>query len=284
MPLVGPGRGRPADPDAPTRRQRRIAAPAASRLSRTARPVLVVAFWLVVWHVAALAVAQRLLLPAPAEVAERFVELVVEPSFWATVARTLVRIVAGFLVGTALGSMLAVAASTRRTVRTLVSPLVGAVRAAPVVSFIVLVLVWVDTDRLAVVVSALMVLPVTYAAVLEGIGGRDPAMLEVAAVFRIPLRRRLAAIDVPAVLPFFAAACRVGVGLAWKSGIAAEVIGLPAGTVGARLYDAKLLLLTADVFVWTAVVVVLSLTAERLVAAALRRLPSSTRDNPEVAP
>lgn len=251
---------------------------------RAARSVLVVAFWLAVWQVAALAVGHRLLLPAPAEVGGRFVELVVEPSFWTTVARSLVRVAAGFVAGTLLGTLLAVAAATWRTVRTLGSPVVGAVRAAPVVSFIILVLVWVDTDRLAVVVSALMVLPVTYAAVLEGIGQRDDAMLEVAAVFRVPRRRRLLAIDVPAVLPFFAAACRVGVGLAWKSGVAAEVIGLPAGTVGERLYDAKLLLLTADVFVWTAVVVALSLAAERLVAATLRRLPSAHPDHPEVAP
>ncbi|WP_041553507.1 ABC transporter permease [Cellulomonas fimi] len=239
------------------------------------RPVLVLAFWLVVWQAAALVVGQRLLLPAPAEVGARFGELVVEPAFWATVGHSLVRVLSGFVLGTVAGTVLAVTAARWSVVRALVTPLVGAVRAAPVVSFIILVLIWVDSGRLAVVVSALMVLPVVFAAVLEGIGRRDVAMLEVALVFRLPVWRRVRAIDVPAVLPFFAAACQVGIGLAWKSGIAAEVIGLPAGSVGERLYDAKLLLETADVFVWTGVVVALSLAAERGLGALLRRVPSA---------
>lgn len=250
------------------------ASTARSVARRAGRPAAVAAAWLLVWWLAALAVGQSLLLPSPGEVAVRFTELVVTPEFWGTVAHSLVRIVAGFLLGTALGIALAVAAAARRPVDALLTPFVGAVRATPVVSFIILVLIWVDSGRLAVVVSALMVLPVTYAAVLEGIRRRDTAMLEMAGVFRIPLLRRLPAVDVPAVLPFFAAACQVGIGLAWKSGIAAEVIGLPAGSVGERLYDAKLLLQSADVFVWTGVVVTLSLGLERLVAALLRRVPS----------
>lgn len=246
-------------------------------VGRVVRPVLVLGFWLAVWQVAAVVVGQRLLLPTPAEVGERFAELVVEPSFWATVGHSLLRVLSGFVLGTVAGTALAVAAARWSVVRVLVTPLVGAVRAAPVVSFIILVLIWVDSGRLAVVVSALMVLPVVFAAVVEGLGRRDRAMLEVATVFRIPVWRRVRDIDVPAVLPFFAAACQVGVGLAWKSGIAAEVIGLPAGSVGERLYDAKLLLETADVFVWTGVVVALSLAAERGLAAVLRRMPSAGR-------
>ncbi|MFC0715413.1 ABC transporter permease [Cellulomonas biazotea] len=246
--------------------------------ARAVRPLLVLTFWLVVWQVAALAVAQRLLLPSPVDVATRLVELVGTPAFWATVAHSLLRIAAGFALGTVVGTLLAVAAATWRVVGALVEPVVGAVRAAPVVSFILLVLLWVDSSRLAVVVSALMVLPVTFAAVREGIAQRDPAMLEVATVFAVPLRRRVPAVDVPAVLPFFAAGCRVGVGLAWKSGIAAEVIGLPAGSIGEHLYDAKALLESTDVFVWTAVVVTLSLAAERAVAAGLRRVPSAAGD------
>jgi NitT/TauT family transport system permease protein len=245
------------------------------RVPRAARLVGVAAFWLAVWHVAALAIGQRLLLPAPAEVGSRLAELAVTAPFWATVAHSLVRIVAGFALGTTVGTLLAVGAARWRLVEALVSPLVGAIRAAPVVSFIILVLIWVDSSWLAVVVSALMVLPVTFAAVLEGVRQRDPAMLEVAVVFEIPLLRRLPAIDIPAVLPFFAAACQVGIGLAWKSGVAAEVIGLPAGSVGERLYDAKVLLQSADVFVWTGVVVALSLVAERAVAALLRRSGSA---------
>ena len=124
---------------------------------------------------------------------------------------------------------------------------------------------------LAAATSFLMVLPIVHATVLEGIRQRDPALLEMAAVFRVPLLRRLAAIDIPAVLPYVAAACHVGIGLAWKAGVAAEVIGLPQGSIGERMYQGKLLLSSADVFAWTVVVIAVSFASERLIALLLAR-------------
>lgn len=242
-----------------------------SRTRRAVRLVLVVAFWLAVWQLAAVVVHHDLLLAAPGEVLVRLGELLVTPDFWATIAHTLVRIIAGFVVGSLLGVGGAVLAASARPVEALLTPLATVVRTMPVVSFIILVLIWADSSRLAVVISALMVAPILYTTALQGIRSRDRSLLEMAAVFGVPLRRRLGAVDVPAVAPFLLAGSRVAVGLAWKSGIAAEVIGLPQGSIGERLYQAKIWLSTADLFAWTAVVVVLSLLVERGVVALLDR-------------
>ncbi|NTW42791.1 MAG: ABC transporter permease subunit [Cellulomonadaceae bacterium] len=247
-------------------------APEAPRIGwRVGRPVLVLAFWLGVWQVATVVVHQELLLVSPVGVIVRLSELVVTADFWATVAHTCVRIVAGFVAAAVVGALAAAVAATWRVVDALVTPLVTAIRSTPVVSFIILVLMWASSGQLAFVISFLMVVPVIYTTVLEGIGHRDVALLEVARVFEVPLLRRVAAVDLPAVVPFFAAGCRIGVGLAWKSGIAAEVIGLPQGSIGERLYDAKIFLSTADLFAWTVVVVALSFGIERLVVALLAR-------------
>jgi len=238
---------------------------------RAVRLLLVVAFWLAVWQVAAAVVHHDLLLAAPGDVLARLAELVVTPGFWSTVAHTLVRIVAGFVIGSVLGVAGAVLAAAARWAEALLTPLATVVRTMPVVSFIILVLIWADSSRLAVVISALMVAPVLYATALQGIRSRDVALLEMAAVFGVPLWRRLRAVDVPAVVPFLLAGARVAVGLAWKSGIAAEVIGLPQGSIGERLYQAKIWLSTADLFAWTVVIVILSLLVERGVVALLAR-------------
>jgi NitT/TauT family transport system permease protein len=245
--------------------------PTRSRTRRAGRLLLVVAFWLAVWQVAALVVGHDLLLAAPGDVAVRLGPLVLTPDFWSTVAHTLVRIVAGFVIGAAVGVGAAVLAAAWRPAEALLTPLATVVRTMPVVSFIILVLIWADSSRLAVVISALMVTPVLYATTLEGIRSRDHALLEMVAVFRVPLRRRLAAVDLPAVVPFLLAGSQVAVGLAWKSGVAAEVIGLPQGSIGERLYQAKIWLSTADLFAWTVVVVLLSLLVERGIVALLRR-------------
>ena len=236
-----------------------------------ARPLLVVAFWLVVWQVAALAVGQEVLLASPAKAVVRLGELSVTAEFWGTVWYSLARIAGGFLAASVIGVLAAAAAAGSRVVDGLLTPALAAVRSTPVVSFIILVLMWASSSQLAFVISFLMVLPITYTNVLEGIRHRDPALLEVAAVFQVPFLRRLPAMDVPAVLPYFTAACRIGVGLAWKSGITAEVIGLADGSIGERLYEAKVLLSSADLFAWTLVIIAVSFAFEKLVLVLLRR-------------
>jgi NitT/TauT family transport system permease protein len=243
-----------------------------SRSRKVAHLLLVVGFWLVVWQVAAIAVHQDLLLVGPGAVLLRLGDLVRTASFWATVWYSFARIVAGFLLAAVAGVLGAALAATSRVADALATPLIAAVRSTPVVSFIILVLMWADAGSLATIISFTMVLPVLYTNVLDGIRHRDRSMLEVATVFDVPLLRRLPAIDVPAVLPFFIAGCKVGVGLAWKSGIAAEVIGLSQGSIGERLYQAKIFLSTADLFAWTLVIVALSFAFERLVVVVLARV------------
>ena len=235
------------------------------------RPLLVIAFWVAVWQLAAVAVDQEILLVSPGGALARLGELIVTADFWGTVWYSLARIAGGFLAASVVGVLGAAAAATSRVFDALVTPMLAAVRSTPVVSFIILVLMWTSSGQLAFVISFLMVLPITYTNVLEGIRHRDRSLLEVATVFRVPLIRRMPAIDIPAVLPFFIASCKIGVGLAWKSGIAAEVIGLAQGSIGERLYEAKILLSSADLFAWTAVIIALSFGFEKLVLALLRR-------------
>jgi NitT/TauT family transport system permease protein len=250
-------------------RQRVTASP-----RRRWRTPLAVGVWLLVWQGVALAVGRDVLLVGPVEVVVRLGELLPTPDFWSTVAHSSLRVGGGFVIGVVAGAVLAVGAAALPLVDALTAPLLGAVRSTPVVSFIILVLLWADSGRLALVISALMVLPVVQLNVLAGIRARDAALLEVARVFRVPVLRRVRAVDLPAVLPFLVAACRLGVGLAWRSGVAAEVIGLPAGSIGERLYEAKLFLSTGDLLAWTLVVVLLGMACERLVVLAAARLPS----------
>lgn len=98
----------------------------------------------------------------------------------------------------------------------LIRPLMQLIKAVPVASFIILALLWVRSANLAVLISFLMVLPVVYTAVLEGIQQTDRQLLEMAKVFRIPFSRALGAIWLPQVWPYFVQSCTVGMGLAWK--------------------------------------------------------------------
>lgn len=232
-------------------------------------------FWLAVWQAAAFGVHRDFLLASPLQVARTLVGLVPTADFWETIGWSLGRIALGFGGAAILGALLAVSAAAWPLARDLWEPAIAAIRSAPVVSFIILLLLWTDSAHLSIYVSLLMVLPVMYANVLQGISQRDRALLEMAAVYRVPFARRVRAIDIPAALPFLAAACRVGVGLAWKSGVAAEVIGVADGSIGERLYEAKVFLSSADLFAWTIVIVALSVACERVLLRALRAVPGA---------
>jgi NitT/TauT family transport system permease protein len=223
-----------------------------------------VAFWLAVWQAGSMAFDQALLLPSPLAALARLGELAVTGDFWRAVGWSSVRILGGFLLACLAAAALAVPAFRWRWVRELLAPLVAAVKAVPVASFIILALVWLNSRNLSLFIAGLMVFPPVYLNVLAGIGQADRALLEMARVFRVPLSRRLRGIYLPAVLPHFRAACSLGLGLCWKAGIAAEVIGLPNGSLGERLYTAKVYFQTADLFAWTAVIVALSLLFEKL--------------------
>lgn len=221
-------------------------------------------FWLALWEGVSLFLNQALLLPSPLSVAARLAELVLTASFWESVARSSGRVLYGFALGCGGGILCAVAASVRPRLREALYPAVATVKSIPVASFVILALVWLPSRSLSTFIALLMTFPPVYLGVLEGIGRADAQLLELSRVFGVPLTRQVTAVYIPAVLPAFRTAVSLSMGLCWKAGIAAEVIGLPRGTVGERLYNAKVYFLTADLFAWTVVVVSLSVCLERV--------------------
>lgn len=232
------------------------------------RPWAVI-LWLAVWQAASLALDQEILLVSPISVLLRLFSLAGTLPFWESILFSLVRIGAGFLAAVCFGILAAALSARFVRVRELLAPIMLAIKAIPVASFIILVLIWIPSRNLSVFISFLMVLPVIYTNVLDGIRSTSRELLEMAQVFSVPPLRTVRYIYVSQVLPFFRSACTISLGLCWKSGIAAEVIGIPDGSIGEMLYQAKIYLNTPDLFAWTLVIVLVSLGFEKLFLALL---------------
>ena len=240
------------------------------------------AFWLAVWQCAAMAVGQEVFLVSPVQALRTLLQLLPQAEFWQRVGFSSGRILLGFGLGVLSSAVLAVAAEKWEWVDALLAPVMQLVKATPVASFIILALVWVRGASLSVLISFLMVLPVLYGAVRTGIRSADPQLLEMAKVFRLPFARRLRAVWLPAVLPAFRQGCSVALGICWKSGVAAEVIGLPNGSIGDALYRAKITLSTGELFAWTFVIILLSAGFEKLFLLLLDRVTRAvTREVPQ---
>lgn len=237
-------------------------------VKKAIRLIIPLAFWLGVWQLAAILMRQELLLPTPLAVARSFFTLAGTGEFWLSALCTLLRIMAGLLGGAAAGILLAVLTHFSRWADLFLSPAVRVVRATPVVSFILLVYLWVTRDRIPGVIAGLMVLPVIWGNVTAGLAAVDGQLLEMAHAYRFSRLKILRLIYLPSLRPHLISGVLTAFGLAWKSGVAAEVICPPRLAVGSRIQAARLALETPELFAWTIVIVVLSLALE----SALRRL------------
>lgn len=230
-----------------------------------------------VWQVAAMAVGEQVLLASPLSVLGALFDILRTPATYFVVLRSATGILLGFLSGLVLGSALALAASRYRTVETLLFPYMVTVRSIPVASFIVVAWVWLDARSLPGFISFLIVLPIVYNNLLAGLSARDRALDEMARVYAIPYHRRLLYILRPQLRPTLLSASETAVGLAWKSGVAAEVIAMASGTIGENLYNNKVWLNTPALFAWTVIIVLASLLSEKLILLALRLLLGERR-------
>ncbi|WP_275843851.1 ABC transporter permease subunit [Caproicibacterium argilliputei] len=243
----------------------------AGKHSRVLRWVLSAAFWLLVWQAAAMAVHEEILLVTPLAVARRLAQLARTETFWLTVIGSMLRILLGFLLAMALGTLLAAATSRSSICYTLFYPVISIIKATPVASFIILALVWFSSAKIPIFTSFLIAMPLFWQNVSNGIASTDRSLLEMASVYRFGRLRKLTAVYVPSVLPYFSAACSTGIGMAWKAGVAAEVLANTKLSVGGNLYDAKIYLETPDLFAWTAAIVILSVALEKGLGRLLRR-------------
>lgn len=245
-----------------------------NKASETPRDALrrtgAVAFWLLVWQLASMAVGSELLLAGPVAVLVRLSQLVPTAAFWSTVGFSLARIAAGFAVAFVLGLLLGLAAHRWHALAELLAPAVSFLKSVPIVCVIVLLLMWVGSVRVSAIAVFLAVFPAIYFSVLEGRSAADPGLGELLRVMGVSGWRRFLADTWQQLLPYLVATCRNACGMAWKAGVAAELIGSPRGSMGERIYQAKLLLETGDLFAWTIVVVALSWACEKAFLALLR--------------
>jgi len=245
------------------------------KLHPFAKKLMVFAFWLLVWELLALKVGKSLLLPAPVEVLPRLFELMGEIDFWVITVLSLCSVFAGVIVSVILGTVLAVITCSIKPLDALISPILGVIRSAPIASFIVLAILWLGREAVPSLIAGLMVLPVVWANVSAGIKNTDKQLLEMSRCYNFSPLRTVRRVYAPSIMPHFLSAVRTALGLGWKAGITAEVLTVPANSIGKMLSDAKLYMETVDLFAWTLVIILCSLAIEKLIMAAISSLGKS---------
>jgi NitT/TauT family transport system permease protein len=231
-----------------------------------------VLFWILLWQVAAQLIGQEILLVSPVSVARRIIELIVQSVFWQSITTSIGCVCLGFLLGVICGTILAYLTTRFSMLDFLFYPLLSVIKATPVASFIILALVWLSANQVPILASFLMVLPIIWSNLSEGILKIDRDLDEVTEVFSFPKSKKFFLLYLPSVLPYFSAACTTALGLAWKAGVAAEVLANAKRSIGGNIYASKIYLETTDLFSWTVVVVILSVIFEKLILWSMKKI------------
>lgn len=225
----------------------------------------VFAFWVVLWHFAAMAIDLELILPTPFTCLKTLWGLIPTKELWIAVGGTLGRIFIGYAIGCALGIGLGAAAYFIPVAGEFIKPLMTVAKATPVSSFILLAILWMSPNSVPMLISALMVTPIVFGNVLTGLGEHSRELREVAFIYGLSPMECARKLFIPAVIPYVSAACLTSLGLAWKAGVAAEILVVTNESIGQWLYYSNLSFETAELFAWTVVVILLSFVLEKLV-------------------
>jgi NitT/TauT family transport system permease protein len=215
-------------------------------------------------------VGSEVKLPAPLAVAKTFLRLAGTLYFWQSLGATLLRVLCSFLLGMCAGTLLGTLCAFLQPLDAFLSPLRNIIKATPVTSFIILVLLWLSNSLTPLFIAFLMVLPIAWINTQEAVRAVDAQLLEMADVFHLSLWDRIRRIYLPSMRPQYLAACTTALGFAWKSGVAAEVISTPALSIGRNLMQSKVYLESAELFAWTAAVILLSVLLEKLIIRLLK--------------
>ena len=240
------------------------------RMKAVAAAGAVAAFWLAAWVFAAALVAQPLILPGPGAVALALLRLVCDGGTWAILVGSGARILGGLALAAVCGGALAGISSRSRAFAHLVAPVLSFVKATPVACVVVLLLIWLGSERVSIAAVFLMALPGVYFSLFEGLAQVDKPLEQMFRLHGVRGWRLFCAHTWREVLPFVLSCARAVIGMSWKAGVAAELIGMAVGTVGERIYQAKLLIETADLLAWTVLVVMASWACERVLVWLLR--------------
>lgn len=240
------------------------------RMKAVAAGGAVAAFWLAVWVLVAALVAQPLILPGPGAVVVALLRLVCDASTWAILAGSGARILGGLALAAVCGGVLAGVSVRSRAFARLVAPALSFVKATPVACVVVLLLIWLGSARVSIAAVFLMALPGVYFSLAEGLAQVDKPLEQMFRLHGVRGWRLFCAHTWREVLPFVLSCARAVIGMSWKAGVAAELIGMAVGTVGERIYQAKLLIETADLLAWTVLVVAASWACERVLVWLLR--------------
>lgn len=209
-------------------------------------------------------IKEEILLPSPLLVLEKFINLLGTKDFYISILSTSFKIILGFGLAILIALVFAYFSYKYQLFYEFIRPIILIFKSVPIASLTILLLFWIKSENLSVYVAFIMAMPIIYTNVYTGLISIDKKLIQMAEVYQITERKKLHYIYGIKVRPFLTSSIITVSGLVFKAGVAAEVIGLPANSIGKNLYNSKVYLDMPALMAWTLSILILSMGFEKL--------------------
>lgn len=233
--------------------------------SKLSNKIFVALFWLIVWEIVYLSINESIIFPSPKSVFITLFSMMKTAQFWKTLLFSLGRVLQSMAYGIIIGVVLLFICYKSYFFRNIMSPLISAIKALPVATFIILLMFFVKSENVPVIIGTIMVVPIVYNNLLEGIKNIDRELIEMVNVFHVSFIEKLTKLYIPSVMPYMIATINVCVSFCFKATISAEVLSIPKNSIGLNIYNAKIYFDIETLFAWTIVIVFSSVLLEFIV-------------------
>ena len=167
--------------------------------TRTIRRSCILLFWLFIWELCSLFINNPLILPSPFEVIKTLFILAKGIYFWKSVFNSIIRVISGILISIIVGIVLGVAAGLNKFIEEILDPIIITMKATPVMSIIIIALIWFTSSYVVIFTAILICFPIVYTNVIQGIKSVDKNLIQMASVYRVKKKYLLKDIYLPSI-------------------------------------------------------------------------------------
>lgn len=209
------------------------------------------------WFIIALAVNNSIILPSPIDVFNRMVIMLQEIDFYQAILATIVRVLISMIISLIIGVILGLMAGLNKTCHELITPIISFIQTIPQIAYILILLVWFENTVSLILIVALMIIPVFYNNVYNGMINISQDYQDIISLYHQPLIYNIYKVYIPLIKGYLISAIDTTLPLSIKIGVMAEIFVSTNYGIGYQLYYARVQIDMISIFAWTIWMVVI---------------------------
>lgn len=220
----------------------------------------------VAWQLLSWQMAQPQLIPSFPDLIRALLRLVYSSGFLVSIGTTCLRACVGLLLSLAAASITAFLLNRSEAIRFLFMPWLSLLRSVPVISFILLALIFLNPEMIPLLIAFLTMYPLLTENLLKGLMNRRDSWKILARQFHLNAWNRLFQINYPQLKPYLFSGLASAVGFGWRAIIMGEVLSQCVDGIGKRMKEAQVFIDVPELIAWTLVAIVLSWLTDKLIS------------------